>query len=481
MLYPIFIIGLCAFLFSIVLTPVCRDLFRRLGIVDRPDQTRKFHQAPVPLMGGVPIALAYVASWALLALFPGAASPHLARVLRALPACLVILGVGILDDILHIKPWQKLCGQTLGALLAYWAGVRILSIAGYDFGWSTVASVLLTVIWLIGCTNAFNLIDGMDGLASGVGLFATTTMLISALTSHHTILVALTAPLIGALLGFLWYNFAPASIFLGDSGSLTIGFLLGCFGVLWSQKSATILGMTAPLLALGIPILDTGLSIVRRFLRHQPIFGADRDHIHHRLLKRGLAPRRVALLLYGVAGIGAALSLLLQKFPSSRVAGLVVLLFCVVAWLGIQNLGYIEFRTARRLLFAGTFQQAVDTQVRLRRFEQGLSAAESIEECWENILDASRTFDFVEVRLCVAGTVYQKRLRDTHGDLCWCLRVPLPANGYINFTRPHESLVFSMGVAPFIDVVRKIMSAKCQESDRDTPPEIMAAEARFNG
>jgi len=481
MLYPIFLIGLCAFLFSIVLTPVCRDLFRRLGIVDRPDQTHKLHDAPVPLMGGVPIALAYVASWSLLALFPSAASPHLARVLRVLPACLVILAVGILDDILHLKPWQKLFGQTVGALLAYWAGIQVWSVAGYNFGWSHVPSVLFTVIWLIGCTNAFNLIDGMDGLAAGVGLFATTTMLISALSGHNIILATVTAPLIGALLGFLRYNFTPASIFLGDSGSLIIGFLLGCFGVIWSQKAATILGMTAPLMALGIPILDTCLSIGRRFLRHQPIFGADHDHIHHRLLNRGFTQRHVAMLLYGAAGVGAALSLVLQKIPNNRLAGAVVLLFCAVAWLGIQHLDYTEFRTARRMLLSGTFQQAVDAQVRLRRFEQELSAATSIEGCWEIILDASRIFDFVEVRLSVANTVYQKRLRETNGDLCWCLRVPLPGNGYINFTRPHESLVFSMGVAPFIDVVRKIMSAKCQEFGWDTPPEIMAAGARLGG
>ena len=137
----------------------------------------------------------------------------------------------------------------------------------------------------------------LTGSASGVGLFATTTMLVAALIQRNLILAVATAPWPALLLGFLRYNFNPASIYLGDSGSLTIGFVLGCFGVIWSQKSATIFGMTAPLLALAIPILDTGISIFRRFLRHQPIFGADRDHIHHRLLKRGLSPKGVALVL----------------------------------------------------------------------------------------------------------------------------------------------------------------------------------------
>jgi UDP-GlcNAc:undecaprenyl-phosphate GlcNAc-1-phosphate transferase len=428
-------------------------------------------------MGGVPIALACVASCLLLTLIPGTAVPHFSHILRSLAAGLIIFSTGILDDIFHLKPWQKLCGQTLGALAAYWAGVSIVSVAGYDIGRSTPASLLVTVIWLIGCTNAFNLIDGVDGLATGVGLFATTTMLIAALLQHNMALAIVTASLSGALLGFLRYNFNPASIFLGDSGSLLIGFLLGCFGVVWSQKSATILGMTAPLMALGIPILDTGLSIIRRFLRHQPIFGADHDHIHHRLLSRGFTPRRVALVLYGMAAIGAILSLL--SVADNRFTGAVVVLFCAAAWIGIQHLGYTEFSTARRMLLAGTFQQTLDAQLRLRSFEQALFHAKSIEECWEHVLDASQTFGFLDVRLCVADTVYQKRFRAANEDLCWSMRVPLPGSSYINFTREHESTVFSMGVAPFIDVVRKVISAKVREFGLDAPKSITVG-SRFN-
>lgn len=480
MSYPIFLVGFCAFLFSVVLTPTCRDLFRRFGFVDRPDHNRKLHTGPVPHMGGVPIVLSYLASWLLLLLFPirTALPIDVGHVLRALPAGMIIFATGILDDKLRLKPWQKLSGQLLGAVWAYWAGVRIASVSGHNMDhWS---SLLVTVVWLIGCTNAFNLIDGVDGLASGVGIFATATMLIAASLQNNIILAMATAPLVGALLGFLRYNFNPASIFLGDSGSLTIGFLLGCFGVVWSQKAATILGMTAPLMALGIPILDTCLSIVRRFLRHQPIFGADRDHIHHRLLNRGLTPRRVALLLYGVAGIGAVLSLLLQKADIGHLGGAVILLFCAAAWIGIKHLGYTEFSTARRMLLAGTFQQTLDAQLRLRSLEQELLATTSLEAYWNLILEAARTFDFVEVRLRIADTIYQQRLRDDNGDLCWSLRVPLPGNGYINFTRQHESSVFSMGVAPFIDVVRKTMSTKCAEFSPDEALKVATAGTRFD-
>src|SRR5207245_2267878 len=162
-----------------------------------------------------------------------------------------------------------------------------------------------------------------------------------------------TAPLAGALLGFLRYNFSPASIFLGDCGSLFIGFILGCYAVIWSQKSATLLGMTAPLMALAIPLLDTGLAILRRFLRGQPILAGDRGHIHHRLLDRGLSPRTVALLLYGVCSIAALFSILALR---DRYTGIVIVVFCGMAWIGIQHLGYTEFGAARQLLAQRTFR-----------------------------------------------------------------------------------------------------------------------------
>src|SRR5207247_514333 len=208
-------------------------------------------------------------------------------------------------------------------------------------------SLPLTLLWLVGCANAFNLIDGVDGLATGLGLFATLTMVIAALLHGNLTLAIATAPLAGALLGFLRYNFNPASIFLGDSGSLLVGFLLGCYGVLWTQKSATLLGMAAPLMALSIPILDVCLSIGRRFLSQSPIFGADRGHIHHRLLDRGLSPRRVALLLYAVGGLGALFSILQSVVPS-RLSLLILALFCASTWIFVHSLKYVEFGVAGR-------------------------------------------------------------------------------------------------------------------------------------
>ena len=349
-----------AFILALVLTPLCRNLFRRMGLVDRPDRERKLHVQPIPHMGGVPIMLAYLASFALISYFARPGTINTAFLLRIAPAAAIIFTIGLLDDWLKLTPLQKLLPQFLAAGAAYFAGVQITGVAGYTL--SPWLGIPVTIIWLLACANAFNLIDGVDGLAAGVGLFATATTLIAALMQHNLVLAIATAPLAGALAGFLRYNFNPATIFLGDSGSLLVGFLLGCFGVAWSQKSATILGMTAPLMALSVPILDVCLSVVRRFLRRQPIMAGDRGHIHHRLLDRGLSPRRVVLLLYGLAGLGAVFSIF-QSVAVNHFAGAVILVFCAVAWMGVQNLGYTEFDQARRMILAGGFRQALNSLI----------------------------------------------------------------------------------------------------------------------
>ena len=286
-------------------------------------------------------------------------------------------------------------------------GVEIHSIGGHSIA-DTWWHGPVTVAWLVVCSNAFNLIDGVDGLAAGVGLFATVTTFVAALCSGNNGLALATAPLAGALLGFLRYNFNPATIFLGDCGSLSIGFLLGCGGVMWSQKATTLLGMTAPLIALCIPVLETSLSILRRFLRGKPIFAPDRRHIHHRLLELGMSPRRVAFVLYGVAGTAAACSLVVSV-AGDRFAGLVVVACCVAVWFGVQRLGYSEFEVARRVVFGGVITRVINDRVVLRQLEEELGAAAPTEDCWEILTGASRKLGFNQVRLEFCGRVRTER------------------------------------------------------------------------
>lgn len=474
-MYSLLFLAVTAFTFSLLLTPLCRNLFRRWGLLDHPDGGRKQHRRAVPKLGGVPILLACAAAYALLLAMPfqggGIVESGLPLVWMLLPAVGIVFLTGLADDLRGLKPWQKLAGQTAAALWAYFAGVHIYAIGGHDL--AIYWSLPLTLAWFIGCTNAFNLIDGVDGLATGVGLFATLTTLVAALLQGNVALAMATVPLAGSLLGFLRYNFNPASIFLGDSGSLTTGFLLGCYGIIWSQKSATLLGMTAPLIALAIPILDVGLSILRRSLRGQPIFKADRGHIHHMLLKRGLTSRRVVLLLYGVCGLCASVSVM-QSVLENRYAGVILVLFCVVTWIGVQNLGYAEFRAARRLLLGGAFQNTLNAQLALRTFEESLQTAHTVEDCWMALCQACPEFGFVSVRMYLGGrTYYQNGLPQPEAS--WAVRIPLSDAEWVNFTRPSGSAVLPMAVAPFVDSVRGKLPLKLQEVERAVLPATPAA------
>ena len=442
-----------SFLITLLLTPLVRNAFLRSNLVDVPDGGRKLHARAVPRIGGIPIAIAYVAPFSLLALTspPGTSPVHAMPFLvpLILSAGIVFL-TGLLDDIMGLLPGQKLAGQLLAAAGAYFSGVRISSLAGYEVsGWFGFP---LTLVWLVMCSNAFNLIDGLDGLASGMGLFATLTTLLAALLHGNQELVLLTLPLAGALVGFLRYNFNPASVFLGDSGSLLIGFLLGSYGVIWSQKSATLLGMTAPLMAVAIPLLDVCLSVARRWLRGQPIFSPDRGHIHHRLLERGLPHRRAVLVLYSVCGFYAALSLL-QSVLSNQVGGLVILLFCLATWAGIQHLGYHEFDAAGRTLRSGDVQRLVQGQLSIQNFERRMRQAASMQECWQIILDSAQMFEVIRLQARLLDEDFES-CGDDAGTPCWQLWIPLGGASYIQlccaFGRRHGSGI----LIPWVESVR---------------------------
>ena len=448
-----------AFLLSVLLTPLFREFALRAGWVDKPDQNRKVHPVPVPRIGGVPIVLASAgAVAAILYLGRHGSTPvqHLPLLWKLLPAIALVFLTGLLDDLVGLKPRHKLIGQTLAASAAWWAGVRI---GGLGAEWSAV----LTVLWLVGCTKAFNLIDGCDGVATGVGLFATVTTGIAALLHGDTGLMMATAPLAGALCGFLYFNFNPASIFLGDSGSLWLGFMLGCYAVIWSQKSATLLGMSAPVIALSVPLLDTGLSIARRFLRHEPIFRPDQGHIHHRLLARGLTPRRVALLLYGASGVAAGFSLLQSTL---RAEGLVIVLFCGAAWFGIQYLGYREFGVAARLLHRD-FRSMVRAEMLLDGVEKSLGAAGTVDECWRVIRAAGQDLGFCAVSLRINGSHYHEQLRaNVNGH--WDLRIPLSESEYVLLTHQFEPSKAPSLVIPFTNLIYRTLAPKAAHLPRRT-------------
>lgn len=458
-MYLIFASGLSAFLLSLILTPVIRDIFGKLGVVDRPDAIRKLHAQPIPRVGGIAIAVSYVLAFAVVLCFPFKYAPEIDRiapsVIKLFCAAAIVFATGLFDDLVGYYPWQKLVGQIWAAVMAYLGGVQMH--IGASQPWNISWNLPLSILWVVGCTNAFNLIDGLDGLAAGVGLFATLTTLVAALIDHNLQLALVTMPLAGCLLGFLRYNFNPASVFLGDCGSLLVGFLLGCYGLIWGQHCVTLVGLTAPLLAVSIPLLDTALAVLRRFLRDRPIFAADRGHIHHMLLARGLTVRHTALLMYAVCGFVAALSLLVHA-SRNGLGGLVVLLFCVSAWIGIQHLGYTEFATARQLFLKGSLRRIIDSQSMVREFERELLTTTTYEGMWSVLTRGADKFGFNSVRLYMHGDTLEHIVGDGRSGPQWEIRVPVGNDGHVHFARRMTSESFPF-VSSFVNIVHRKLTA----------------------
>jgi UDP-GlcNAc:undecaprenyl-phosphate GlcNAc-1-phosphate transferase len=452
-MYSSAFLAILAFLFCLGLTPLVRALAIRWGIIDEGAAGHNRHGRPVARLGGVAIWASYFAAFAVLMLMPlGAVTlvvDGLPIVWRLLPAAAIVFAIGLIDDTGNLSPKKKLLGQIIAAAIACWGGVAITSIGGQSIpAWLAYP---ITIGWLVFCSNAMNLIDGLDGLAAGLGLVASLTMFASALLQGNDALALATAPLAGALLAFLVFNSNPASIFLGDSGSLVIGFLLGCFGVIWSHKTTTMLGITAPLVALAVPLLDTTISILRRFLKNRPIFAADRGHIHHRLLDRGLTPRAAAYLLYAVAAVASVFALLVDAVQHGF-AALVLLVFCGVAVLAIRQLRFVELDVAGELIFRGGFRRIIQSQVALRAVKDRLEAAGTPVQCWTVLREAARAFGFVQVRLALEGAVFEERFRDSTPESCWTVQIPLTGADRVDF----EHNLHYAGpaiIGPFMDLV----------------------------
>lgn len=467
------ILGLSSFALALIITPLFARIFLRLGLVDLPDQNRKFHDRPIPRLGGIPLVISYVVALLLFVLVLSQSKDHLHApgdvFWRIAPGAGIVFLIGLLDDLVDLKPWQKLSGQVAAAIVGCANGVHIGSIHGIatDAWWTWP----LTIAWLAVCTNAFNLIDGLDGLAAGVGLVATSTALVAALINHQYELAVATIPLVGALFGFLYYNFNPASIFLGDSGSLTIGFLLGCYGVLWSQKSATLFGMAAPLMALSVPLLDVFVSVIRRFLRHQPIFSPDRGHIHHRLLANGFTPRTVALILYGVCALAAVLSLL-QSLLFRHVGGVIVVLFCVIAVFGIRCLKYTEFSAIQQLVLGGDIRRIMEYQIDLQDLRKTLESTKDIQEEWSAIAKTCQKLGFDFVSMHVNGRDFSMGLQNADSSKSWCFEVSL-RDGVLLRLRGSLKVDQTVPLMPLITVFQERFSAVFSATaDNATPARL---------
>jgi UDP-GlcNAc:undecaprenyl-phosphate GlcNAc-1-phosphate transferase len=475
-MYSLLALFICSCVLSLVLTPLVRNMAMRLGVVDHPDNLRRIHKTPVPRVGGIAIFVAVVGSYGLVLLARFSAG-HIVRsgvpfAVHLFSAVALIFGMGLWDDIAGVNAWKKLAVQILAALLAWANGIHLDTIGGHAL--PTALSLVLTVAWIVACTNAVNLIDGVDGLATGVALFATVTTLIAALLHHNLELAFAIVPLAGALLGFLRYNFNPASIFLGDCGSLTVGFLLGCYGIVWSEKSTTILSMSAPLWALFLPLLDVALAISRRFMRQQPIFYADRGHIHHRLLSRGLTTRRVVFVLYAFSGLAAIGSLLLTT-AQQQYHGFVIFFLCLAAWLGLQCLGYNDFAIVGNLVLSGDLLNLLSTRLHLIGFEKELSICKTLEECSQLICQNYARFGF-------SGILFRlDSVEHIMGALNgWQVRMNFPGHGYVDLMREPGTKSQVAYTTYFVDCISLVISTRLKELALITLPPAIDQSREFD-
>jgi UDP-GlcNAc:undecaprenyl-phosphate GlcNAc-1-phosphate transferase len=387
---------LLALMVGALLTPLVRNQAVRLGWFDQTKSTRKVHARPVPRLGGIAIVVAFFTPLAaLLVVDSGVGRQFLANrdlVLGLFVGGSAIALLGIYDDFRGCGARLKFTVQFAVALAMWGVGLRIETIT-WPFGPPIplgMVSLPFTLLWIVGVVNAVNLIDGLDGLAGGVAIFAAGTNLVLALARGDVLMALCMAALAGAVLGFLVFNFNPATIFMGDTGSMFLGFVLATVSIKTSTKSGTAVAMIVPVIALGLPITDTLLAMARRALLGRSMFDADRDHIHHRMMSRlHLSHRNAVLVLYGLSLLFAATALGLATANSLQSALLLAAISTVVVVL-VRKLGYFDPKgaqaanaTRRRNLklrhVIRTTVNAIETSRSLRHLECAAPARRRVE------------------------------------------------------------------------------------------------------
>lgn len=516
---------------ALVITPVVRRVCERFNWLDHSSDERRLHVRPLPRLGGIAIYLAMACGLVPLLFLHNLVTFQLGYVRSKFfatlaPATLVLL-FGVYDDLRGAKAPLKFAVQIVAAILLFAMGGRIEVLSIPFVGpvelhfW---VSFGLTVIWTVGISNAFNLIDGLDGLAAGAALFATFVMLTVSLMLYNPFVAVVALAMTGSLIGFLRYNFNPASIFLGDSGALFIGFLLAALSVQGTQKASTVIAVAIPLLAFGLPVVDTGIAVARRFISGKPLFQGDREHIHHKLLDRGWSQRRVALVLYGIC---ALLGLMAMMFvvESSRTTGLVLFVIGMAFIIGVGHLRYHEVDELKASYQRNVGERRIRAanNLRVRRASRELSQARVVEDIVHALETVLTSGEFVcavarlggddvddtglgsvadplfppATRMVVRGSAVHWKWQEDEIDLIqvmgsgsyWCLRIPLATShgslGYLNLYRAFDSRPLRMDVNYLCGLLRRELALavervleKDSSAAQENQPSFVASAAR---
>jgi UDP-GlcNAc:undecaprenyl-phosphate GlcNAc-1-phosphate transferase len=431
---------------GLILTRLTRNAATRVGLVDGPDRHRKMQAAPVPVAGGVAVFVAALAALAVGALIDPEVAEALTedptKSLALLGATLVIVAIGLVDDRYNLRARHKLLGQTAAALVLVVAGDFVIHRVGF-FGAAVelgIFAVPATILWLLACVNALNLIDGMDGLLGTVGGIALVSLAVMAALSGHLFAAAVALALAGAVFGFLWWNLPPATVYMGDAGSMLIGLVVGAVAIPASLKGPATIALGAPLAILVLPMFDTAAAVVRRKLTGRGLATPDRGHLHHVLLRNGLTVRRV-LVIVAVLGLiaagGALASTALHNDLFAIVAGGGV----VIALIAGKLFGNTELRLIHKRVAAAIRGMWKD---RLQPWELAvhLHGTADWDEVWDDLIGVAAALKLQSLCLDVNAPAmhedYNARWTNpasAHDAVVWRLEIPLFGPGEVPIGR----------------------------------------------
>lgn len=400
---------LCSCILAVVITPVVIAVGHMLGIYDSPT-ARKVHTGQIPRIGGVAVFLSSTMLVITVLFLDNAIGDRFrsmqTQIIALLCTAAFVFLVGLLDDLRKVRVRYKLLAQIAAAGVMCLAGARIESVNfanlfTLQFG---LASFPLTILWIIGITNAVNLVDGLDGLAAGICAIACTVIAVFALATGELVLAVIMIALMGSLSGFLFFNFNPARIFLGDCGSLFLGFVLGSTSVMCVMKTGMMVALALPAVALGLPIFDTAFSMLRRYLDRWAITSPDRSHLHHRLLDMGLRQRHVVITMYVITATAAGLGMFMMVTQGGST---IIIFLCVILLLllAFRALGAFQLReTVAKIKHNKVISKEAAEDARLfREIHLAFRQTPSFKQFWRMASDTAEKEELLELCLTVTG------------------------------------------------------------------------------
>ena len=410
-----------AFLASLLFTWAVRELARRYGLYDQQGG-RKIHRGEIPRLGGVAVTLALAVPLIGLSVWGNKISTEIFRnepmVLALVLGGAVVVIAGIVDDTIGLRARWKLAAQIAAALAAYAVGVRILhlSIPLVGFVELGALSLPITLLWFLVVTNAVNLVDGLDGLAGSVVVLAGGALFGMSLIEGDYLAAVVLASVVGSTLGFLRFNVRPASIFLGDTGSLVLGYVLALVSVHSAQKTYALFSITAAFVALGVPIFDLGMAFVRRLLIGRSPFAPDQYHVHHILLRKGLSQKQSVLFMAGVSAFLGVVALVMVN-GDDRLSAIVLVAVGILMVIAVRGLGYVELIRSghRQNVLSASEQHATEQLAAVLRLRDQMRSARSVEEVFGLIerTCADQDLGFEEVHVILTEPKLELRWAST--------------------------------------------------------------------